>query len=187
MQPGTESSNSGFHCSPETRIKPYTQQRAHGSCSHPHTYKSTFQQRHFPLVNLSTGRLSKCIILITQIRGGVGGPDCREDLSTEQCDQIMSASGRHLGRGPKCGSEGHSVHNWGSDLIFWIKASLHNTSVPVMESAGQLLTLTQSLNSLVKSNGSYCRSVVKGGILVGTSNSFLDNNNFLYFQPQDCL
>lgn len=51
-------------------------------------------------------------------RWGWGGPDCREDLSTEQCDQIMSASGRHLGRGPKCGSEGHSAHNWGSDLIF---------------------------------------------------------------------
>lgn len=150
MQPRMGNSNSGVHCRSETHIKNiHTTARTHSSCSHPHTYKSAFRQRHFPLVNLSTGRHSASFwSLKSEVRA-----NCWEDLSTEQ-NQIMSASGRHFGSGPKCGSEGHSAHNWGSDLIFWIKASLHNTSVPMTESTGQLLTLIRSLNSLVQSTGS---------------------------------
>lgn len=46
----------------------------------------------------------------------------------------------HGGREPKCGSERRSAHNPGSDLIFCMKASLHNTSVPVTGSTGWALT-----------------------------------------------
>lgn len=89
MQPGPESGNSGFCCSSETRIKPYAQRRAHGSCSHPHTYKSTFRQRHFPLVNLPAGRQSKCIVLNSRmgsrVQGGRGwgGGLCPQNSATK--------------------------------------------------------------------------------------------------------
>lgn len=142
MQPGWESGNLGFCCSSETRIKPYAQRQARGSCSHPHTYKSTFRQRHFPLVNLPAGRQSKCIVLNTQMGAEQGGGgELVVFVRSAVPPKIMSASGRHLGRRPKCGSEGgggrvHFAHNSGSDLIFWIKASLHNTSVPMTEQPG---------------------------------------------------
>lgn len=42
--------------------------------------------------------------------------------------------------GPKCGSKRRPAHNPGSDLIFCIKASLHNTSVPMTGSTGRALT-----------------------------------------------
>lgn len=46
----------------------------------------------------------------------------------------------HGGREPECGSERWPAHNPASDLIFCMKTSLHNTSVPMAGSSGRALT-----------------------------------------------